>query len=79
MRLKADQIKGAGNPKREIKGAQNSLNDVKGTLNSPNKGAIRDHYDPPRFFARPKAELCVNVDAIVVSPYARPKADLWVR
>ena len=78
MRLKADQIKGAGNPKREIKGAQNpkreikvaqnSMNEVKGTLNSPNKGTIRDHYDPPRFFARLKAELCVNVDAIVVSP-----------
>ena len=48
MWLKADQIKGAGNPKRKIKGAQNSLNEVKGTLNSPNKGSIRDHYDPPR-------------------------------
>ena len=79
MWLKANQIKGAGNPKREIKGAQNSMNEVKGTLNSPNRGTIRDHYDPPRFFARPKAELCVNVDAIVVFPCARPKAELWVR
>ena len=52
------------------------MNEAKGTLNSPNKGTIRDHYDPPRFFARPKAELCVNVDAIVVSPCARPKAEL---
>ena len=86
MRLKADQIRGAGNPKREIKGvqnsmnevkgAQNSMNEVKGTLNPPDKGTIRDHYDPPQFFARPKAELCVNVDAIVVSPCARPKAEL---
>ena len=76
MWLKANQIKGAGNPKREIKGAQNSMNEVKGTLNSPNKGTRRDHYDAPRFFARPKAELCVNVDAIVVSPCARPKAEL---
>ena len=55
------------------------MNEVKGTLNSPNKGNIRDHYDPPRFFARPKAELCVNVEAIVVFPCARPKAELWVR
>ena len=30
-----------------------------------------------KYTARPKAELCVNVDAIVLPPCARPKAELW--